>query len=142
MYEKGLYKPPQLPDSTILSNAKVYLLDSDLAVDMLQMMLNNDNIVAHLQAMAAEGEEAEDEVRPAGDTDHMSAAEAESMAGAATFSFDSYSVGERVIILSDEVDGQQLDHPVPVAEGIIRAAAQASTMESPFYEVCVQLHSS
>jgi hypothetical protein len=106
-------------------------------VDILQMMLKGDNIVAKLQAMAAEGDEAEDDT--AAEEPGMTAAEASTLAGAAVYSLDSYRKGESVVILADYGDGQLNDTPVELAVGCIRAECAWGTAEVPFWEVSMPL---
>jgi hypothetical protein len=133
MYEKGLCKKPKLPDSNLITPAGACLIDSEIAVDVLQMMLKGDNIVAKLQALAADGDEADDP--DAAEEPGMTSAEASTLAGAAVFSLDSYRKGESVVILADYGDGQQHESPVELAIGTIRAESAWGTAECPFWEV-------
>jgi hypothetical protein len=137
MFEKGLCQKPKLPDSNLITPAGACLIDSEIAVDILQMMLKGDNIVAKLQAMAAEGDEAEDDT--AAEEPGMTAAEASTLAGAAVYSLDSYRKGESVVILADYGDGQLNDTPVELAVGCIRAECAWGTAEVPFWEVSMPL---
>lgn len=139
-YEKGLYKPVE----TIIDDGitcKAYLLTSEIATDILQMMLKSSDVLSQIQALAAEegdGADPEDEGEGAdGDPPGMSAAEAHTMADAAAYGSDSYRAGERVYILSDSLpsEGDSVQPPRPVARGTIRGPAQAGTEECVFYEV-------
>jgi len=140
MYKNGLYPQPALLADNIIKPAHVCLIDSDIATDILQMMLKGDNIVAQLQEKAADlaaGREAGDEDAAAGDEDAegqgMSSAEAETLAGAASYSHDQYNPGDAVEVMV-EVPGAEAAFLI-VARGHIRGQAQAVTEECSFYEV-------
>lgn len=132
-YDAGIYQFPELPAITGDGLAAVCLLTSDIATDILQMMLKGDNIVAKLQEMAAQAGAA-DEGDNLADGTGMSAAEARTMADAEAFGHDSYRAGENILIVVDcETDNVQ--STLSVARGTIRQALQAGTVECAFYEV-------
>lgn len=143
MYEQRLCPEAKLPGNSGIAPTRVYLMDSDIGTDLLQMMLKGSNLVDQIQVMAAEeaagadgdaagaeGEAAEDE-----DSSGMSAAEARTMAAAAAYGHDSYQPGEAVLILADYLDGQLMEAPVAIARGTIRGEAAVGTDECAFFEV-------
>lgn len=135
MYEQRLCPEAKLPGNSGIAPTRVYLMDSDIATDLLQMMLKGSNLVDQIQAMAAEeaaGAEGEAEGE---DSSGMSAAEARTMGAAAAYGHDSYQPGEAVLILADYLDGQLMEAPVAIAWGTIRGGAAVGTDECAFFEV-------
>lgn len=139
-YEKGLYQPVEIMTEDCIT-CKAYLLTSEIATDILQIMLKSSDVLSQIQALAAEagdGADPEDEGEGAdGEPAGMSAAEARTMADAAAYGSDSYRPGERVYILSDSLqsEGDSVQPPRPLARGTIKGPAQAGTEECVFYEV-------
>lgn len=138
----GLHPPSaQVPATARIIPSLAYLITSDIATDILQLMLKHDNIVAQLQATAATEAQNDEAAEEQGADDGggagagMSAAETSTMAAAAAYN-DSFAVGESVFILVDHFDGRDdLDSPAPIASGIIRGTSQFGTDECAFFEV-------
>lgn len=136
-YERGLYKPVEITTEDGIAISRACLLTSEIATDILQMMLKGSDVVSQIQAVAAEdGDGADLEGDADDDSPGMSAAEARTMADAAAYGSDSYRAGEVVYILGDSLpSGGDSMQPHPVARGTIKGLAQAGTEECAFYEV-------